>query len=453
MKLYRFVIFAISFFLFNSCATEDLVNENQISSINVKEAKDFFNANSIELKKNIYYLGNPDWEQGILKKDTLLVPLFTDQPAFVKNLNRDKVPRYLKSYLIITKNKDKLDYKMRVSFYSNRNDLILDRYHLYNMEDILVSDNGKKPEKKQSKSLITSKTTCVHWGYFLTNNETGQDWLVYDWWECDWGADDDEQLPPDGGGGGGGGAPLDDAEVIEDQINDIGLDPCTKDILDQLKNLGGGDIAEMLKRFSPPGSIYNLNMITGPVKDSNVLAQTNSVTGSSTDINLIFNENYIKGKNQSSRPTDLSVATTMAHEIIHAYLISLLEDYKTCGDLEICDFPTIYEAYVQQQIDKDKSKMPSEHHEVIAKKYVAVIAATIQEFHTKKSVPLGFASEIYTDLAWSGLFGTSEFNRLYPNDPSSVCYNDRERIINRFYSEKNAELRGVLTPTGIPCVK
>lgn len=323
---------------------------------------------------------------------------------------------------------------------------------------VLISDNGKKPIKKNVRSSATNKITCVHWGYYITNSETGQDWLVDDWWECDGGAEDNEQAPPDGGGSGGGsgsngGAQLEDTEVLEDYINDTDLDPCTKDILDKLKNLGSGDIAEMLKRFSPAGTIFILNMMTGPITDSNVLAQTANVNGSNTNINMVFNGDYISGKNQTSRPTDLSVATTMAHEIIHAYLISLLEENKTCGASEICDFPTIYEAYVQQEIKKNPSILPSAHHELIAENYVKVIAATIQEFHTGINVPLGSASEVYTDLAWSGLFDTTYFNTLYPDDSNSVNYNDRVRIINRFYSEKNVEPRGKLTPNGTPCLK
>jgi hypothetical protein len=56
----------------------------------------------------------------------------------------------------------------------------------------------------------------------------------------------------------------------------------------------------------------------------------------------------------------------MAHEIIHAYLISQFSigRNKTYGTLGIYDFPTIYDAYVQQ-ITK-KLTLPG-HHELIAK--------------------------------------------------------------------------------------
>ncbi len=199
------------------------------------------------------------------------------------------------------------------------------------------------------------------------------------------------------------------AEAIEDQIDDSELDTCTKGVLDKLKNLSGGDIATMLIRFTPSGSIFNISMSTGQVTNPNDLAQTTKVNGSSTDINMVFNGNYINGFGNPTRPTDLSVATTMSHEIIHAYLISLLEENKTYGTLGIYDFPTIYDAYVQQQITKNPNILPEAHHELIAEKYVYAIASTIEQFHT--GVLTDFPRQVYLDMAWGGLIGTNIFNK------------------------------------------
>jgi hypothetical protein len=241
------------------------------------------------------------------------------------------------------------------------------------------------------------------------------------------------------------------AQTIEDQIDDSKLDPCTKGVLDKLKNLSGGDITNMLKRFTPPGSIFNINMSVGKVNSNANWAETTPLNGSRTDINMVFNENYINGTNYSSRPTDLSVATTMAHEVIHGYLISLLEEKKACGASGICDFPTIYDAYVQQQISKNPNLTVDEHHELIANKYVNTIAATIQEFHTGQSVT--YPLQVYLDLAWGGLTGTYVFNKNYPNDPNDKNYKDRERIFARINTEKLGTQYGINSPIGTPCKK
>lgn len=270
------------------------------------------------------------------------------------------------------------------------------------------------------------------------------------WWECDGdsGGGNNEQVPPDGGGGGG---QVETTQAIEDYIDDTELDDCTKDILNKLKNLGNGDIAEMLKRFSPAGSIYGTKMSTGKIinKDPNVWAQTtmNNDTGV---VNMVFSEDYIKGKDNPNPPTDLSVATTMAHEVIHAYLISMLKDEnKTLSD----DFPTIYEAYVKQESTKDVNVVPDAHHNLIANKYVYAIAATIQEFHTGQVVPGDFPYQVYLDMAWGGLQGTEVFNKNYPNNPDHKNYKDRERILGRIHAEKIGSVYSIYTPLGTPCKK
>lgn len=264
-----------------------------------------------------------------------------------------------------------------------------------------------------------------------------------------------------GGGGAGGGntAPTnaDIAATIQKRINADKLDACTKAVLDKLKNLKQADIAAMIQRFNPGGSIFNINMSIGQVKNNNpnIWAETKSVDGLSANVNIVFNQDYINGKDNLNRPTDLSIATTMAHEIIHAYLISLLEDNITKDANGIHDFPTIYDAYVQQKIANDKSGtiLPNAHHELIAKNYVYTIASTIQEFHTGQVVTSGFPSQVYLDMAWGGLQGTSIFNKNYPNDPNDKNYKERERILARIVAEKNGSQYGIISPLGTPCKK
>jgi hypothetical protein len=245
------------------------------------------------------------------------------------------------------------------------------------------------------------------------------------------------------------------AGEIEDKIDESQLDLCSKNVLAKLKAATQSDIAAMINHFAPAGSIFNINMTIGQVRnnDPNIWAQTTKVIGSSTDINVIFNQAYINGTGNPNRPTDLSIATTMAHEVIHAYLISLLEQNLSCGASGICDFPTVYEAYVQQQITKNKSILPEAHHELIARNFVYSIAATIQEFHTGQAVASGFPRQVYLDMALGGLTGTIYFNKNYPDDKNHKNYNDRLRILARIITERKGEQYGNNTPLGTPCKK
>jgi hypothetical protein len=280
--------------------------------------------------------------------------------------------------------------------------------------------------------------------------------LAYFSWDFPNGIDGGGSGDPDlsfmwDSGGSGGGSTTEQA--IEEKIDDTQLDSCSKSVLAKLKIGTQSDITKMISHFSPSGSIFNIKMSTGQVTNSNDFAETTKAKGSSTDVNMIFNEDYINGKNNANPPTDLSVATTMAHEIIHAYLISLLVEHVTCGDTAICDFPTIYDAYVQQQITKDPYILPDAHHELIAEKYVNSIAETIQEFHTSQSVVSGFPYQVYLDMAWSGLQGTYIFNKNYPDDPNHKNYKDRERILARWNTEKLGTQYGIYSPIGTPCKK
>ncbi|MBQ0907656.1 hypothetical protein KBJ98_02945 [Flavobacterium sp. F-328] len=175
-------------------------------------------------------------------------------------------------------------------------------------------------------------------------------------------------------------------------------------------------------------------------------AQTTKAASSATDVNMVFNEDYIKGTLFGTRPTDLSVATTMAHEIIHAYLISLLEDHLKNSTVGINDFPTIFDAYVQQQATKNTSILPDAHHELIAGKYVNVIATTIEQFHLGDTFHSGYPSQVYLDMAWGGLTGTKIFNKTYPEGSA-----DRERILDRINTEMKGTPYQGYTPLGTPC--
>ena len=63
------------------------------------------------------------------------------------------------------------------------------------------------------------------------------------------------------------------AQTIEDQIDDSKLDPCTKGVMEQLKNTTNYDIAKVLAKLGADGSVYNTTMISA-VAPSGKPAQT-----------------------------------------------------------------------------------------------------------------------------------------------------------------------------------
>lgn len=262
-------------------------------------------------------------------------------------------------------------------------------------------------------------------------------------------------------GGGGGGAAAAEAEAeplveeeedFEDKIDDSELDPCTKAVLDKLKLGTVNDISTMVNRFDSGGSINNIFLKLG-VTNPNNFAETSPVGNSKFDINIVLNQDYIYGTHFNSRPTSLSVATTLTHEIIHAYLVSIQNEFDTGCGTTICDFPSLFDAFIAYKSSKDPTILQDEHEELIATKYVNGIAETVQEFHTGIRVEKGMASEVYRDLALSGLYKTKYFTKTYPDDQNDVNYAARQRIIKRVHAERIGQNVGEISIVGNSCNK
>lgn len=463
-----FLILCFVTIIINSCSTTEIPveQESKIKTTSIEETKAFVNANILangfsSKNQNTKVDLSRITQEKINNSNQLLtvVPLITNDADVNSRLVLLNVKGETKA-VIINMHPDK---NSRTQYFSGK-------MLIYSPDNKFVNgfrfENGIAVSQFiKTKSNITNRDSdggelneVIIYNNYREPRSTSLELAFFSWdgGDSNGGGSDDLSFTWDSGGGSSGSVTtLTDTQKTEEQINAEELDACTKAILDKLKNLGGSDIAEMLSRFSPSGAIFNINMSTGQVKnnDPNIWAQTTKVNGSNTDINMVFNQDYINGKDNPSPPTDLSVAATMAHEVIHAYLISLLEENKTCGASGICDFPTIYEAYVQQQITKDKNNTLSvdAHHELIADNYVNTIASTLQEFNTSQSVY--FPYQVYLDIAWGGLQGTVIFNKNYPNDPNHKNYKDRVRILARINAEKYGSQYGVYSPLGTPCKK
>ena len=88
-------------------------------------------------------------------------------------------------------------------------------------------------------------------------------------------------------------------------------------------------------------------------------------------------------------------------------------------------FPELWEYYVSV-CDNQYPSNPSSHHEQIANSYVTAISVALQEYQP------GLPQQVYEDLAWNGLEGTTVFNTLHPIGSAS-----RQRILNRKAAEQS----------------
>ncbi|RTZ08146.1 hypothetical protein EKL98_02175 [Flavobacterium bomense] len=231
--------------------------------------------------------------------------------------------------------------------------------------------------------------------------------------------------------------------LIEKNIDDALLDPCSKDVFQKIKNTTNCDFANVFAKLGADNSIYNTTiktehnsvMVNGQLQQVTTPANTGRTTlGTKYNYTMYVNPDY-NGKSK------LFIAALLLHEMAHAYFFSLVDDYNMGATNSFNELPILFNAAVVNQFPIG----PDLHHEEIANSYVNAIAAALQEFQP------GFPQQVYDDLAWGGLYGTSIFDTLLP-----VGNPNRERIINRYACEQTGNPQGLGTtnqqnPMGQPC--
>lgn len=234
--------------------------------------------------------------------------------------------------------------------------------------------------------------------------------------------------------------PVDIEELIEDKIDDSLLDECTKDILNKLKDLQQNDIAEIMKRFDRQNSVFNMNFSQVPnLVNSQGQTLYGQCTGTDTSLtyDIKLNANFFK----NDGATNLGKATTVLHEIMHALIFSVVDNSSNPSP-DIDDFPAIWNAFVVLKTGTNNDNS----HTIMGNHYVNIMGAALQEYDTGIPVPDGQTpQQLYTDLAWSGLFRLN-----MPNPFPNLTSTDRARILSRKNAEMLNEYNNGVYPTNNP---
>ena len=229
------------------------------------------------------------------------------------------------------------------------------------------------------------------------------------------------------------------AQAIEDQIDDSKLDPCPKEVLNKLKNTTVCDMTNVLTKLGA-NTIYSVKIQSG--NSGGFPAQT--VRNSRNDYTVtVSNDRYTSS-------TDLFKASNILHEIIHAFFMSLVDDYTASQNPSVFnEFPSLFQKFVDTKYPGSKEDA---HHEEMANSYVDAIGSALQEFQTGVAIPNGVKpDQLYTDLAWGGLSHAPIYDKHFSNKPQ-----EKLRIENRYRCESNGGTAGSGTPyqqtaIGKPC--
>lgn len=247
----------------------------------------------------------------------------------------------------------------------------------------------------------------------------------------------------DGGGDGGDGVGgTNNSTKIEENINDDKLDPCSKGILDRLKNISQNDVAKIFEKLGGNSEIYTLTFDIG--NTGGHLGST--FRGSYNCYTTMLDQNFLEGNDDSGinkPPTDIIIAAVMIHELVHPQFLSLFDDYHNSGNSCAYDnFDCLYQNYVTKNYINDPQ------HAQIWDSFINIMASALQEFNTGIAVPDGTqATGFYKDVMLGTLMGTQIFKDLYPE--GSEGYN---RILNIRQAEKNNVNYRDTKPQGKPCI-
>ncbi|WP_281297554.1 hypothetical protein [Flavobacterium limnophilum] len=245
-------------------------------------------------------------------------------------------------------------------------------------------------------------------------------------------------VPDEGGEGGEGGGGI----SIENEIKN-NLDPCPSQILNELKNATNNDIANILTKFGA-SKIYTVTMVSG---NSGTNPATTKMTSPFCYLITMSNDRYTSA-------TKLYKAANLLHEIVHAYFLSLVDDNTnntTTNPAAYDNLEALFQAFCDKNYPLNPNEKQDVHHEVMANKYVSAIANALQEYNNIND-PNGLVPyQVYSDLAWGGLYGTPAYEKHFENKA-----NEKARVENRSKCEQAGSTQGAgtpnaQTPIGKPC--
>jgi hypothetical protein len=417
--------------LYSSCQKDELVTENSNAFGNeiVSKSKEYLEANNSDLTI-LKYTKNILWDKAIIsngeKGQIIEVPLVLLDNVSTINDKQSQHDYHRLLFMRDNENVLKVYHLQIITKLSTFNNLSRD-FNFYNIKanfdgKVTIFDENKQTidyiqftDGKRIKPTITSRmamVTCTYLGYWYEDGHFQSLALL----SCDSGGGGSDEWGTNYGhlsSGGSGSKTV--ANTIEENIDYSQLDACPKAVFEKLKNASSSDIVNILNNLGA-NSIYKVNIV---MKPATTYAEAQRISKNNYEIR-VNRDSYTDG-------TTLFKATALIHEVIHAYFLSIVDDYNNNypTNAPMADFPSLFEAYVKKTYPNSNSTRDAQH-KAMADKYVDAMASALQEFDANYTVPY----QVYKDLAWGGLSGAPIFDETFkPGSEESI------RIINRFKCE------------------
>ncbi|WP_458626467.1 hypothetical protein [Winogradskyella sp. PC D3.3] len=225
--------------------------------------------------------------------------------------------------------------------------------------------------------------------------------------------------------------------IYDNSLNDY---PCQKLIIQDAQGSCSPLTIVIMNLFESNDSINLIFKTSSTITDNgttDVFSSYDQDTGT-CNVTIKFRESYLE------TATDLAIARTSIHEMVHAIFVYMYEQ----GLLESEDgtplegYEDLLNAYINYQSGLP-SNFGSAHHELMAE-FVQDIATSLSFYAQSNNHTNSFS--FYEKLSWGGLTGTDAYNILYPqsidtnNDGILDSANfDRYDINRTILAEQNNE--------------
>ncbi|MFT6970716.1 MAG: hypothetical protein ACJAXX_001282 [Roseivirga sp.] len=192
-------------------------------------------------------------------------------------------------------------------------------------------------------------------------------------------------------------------------ILDLDDHPCTKQLFENIQALTSTGIKGLIERFAGTEA-RAFNYKIGIDDSGNNTGYTEggqtTHTGDDYTFQTSLNMEFLNGA------TDVAIARTLMHELIHAYLLS---SFSTSDALFESDFPKAYALYLED-LNTDSTPDEALQHEQIADKYSNYMEIGLKEMFGNR-----FNDTFYKRIAMGGLVETD----WYKNNTDITNYEKR----------------------------
>jgi hypothetical protein len=227
-------------------------------------------------------------------------------------------------------------------------------------------------------------------------------------------------------GSGGGGGSSSNYRIFE--IDKSGLSACHQELIEDIM---GGTQTQIKKIFS----LFNDEVNTSV--PYNLRFQYGNCGPATACTNPQLTNNYaVVNFNQSAitNATDLSMARSTMHEVLHAYLVYELEYPSDC------DLNCLLNDYIAIYGGADLN--PVHHNLYVETKFLNDIAFELKNYASSVGYNVSLIGDQYfKDMAWGGLHETDVFK-------NTLTVSEQQRINNRYNAELTNTNVGNIAPIG-----